>query len=313
MVLYLGLLWHLARLTVELSAAKKAKYLAAITEWRSRITHVLLDVQKLYGKLLHSCLVVPAGRAYLTSLETMLRVCANSPFMPYHAVRHIKEDLDWWEERLSKPFVGRPIPQPPSLIDLHAFSDASTSVGIATVINGHWRAWTLRPGWRTLNGQRDIGWAEAVGFELLVLTILDNFVDNNAPSHFRVFCDNQGVVLGWKTGRSRNRETNLVFRRIQQRLEQLDVPVSFHLEYIPSADNPADGPSRGIFPPRRFLLPPVILPGNLPELLADADLSAPPPNNTIHSHHRADGEQLDETENWSWGEELIRYRDAWQD
>lgn len=306
-VLYLGLMWNLAKLTVQLSAAKKAKYLAAIAEWRSHVTHVLLDVQRLYGKLLHSCLVVPTGRAYLTAMETMLRVCGNSPFMPHHAVRHLEEDLNWWEQRLSQPFVGRSIPQPPTLIDLHAFSDASSSVGIAIVIDGHWRAWTLHPGWRTLHGQRDIGWAEAVGVELLLLTILDNYVDVNASSHFRLFCDNQGIVLGWKTGRSRNRETNLVFRRIHQHLEQLDDLVGVHLEYVPSAENPADGPSRGVFPPRRFLLPPVVLPGDLPSLLVDADLSIPPPDNAVSSHSAIDGEQVDGTEGWNWGEELIRY------
>lgn len=94
MVLYLRLLWNLVRLMVKLSVAKKMKYLAAIMEWQSYITHVLLDIQRLYRKLLHFCLVVLIGRAYLMSLETMLRVCANSPFMPHHAVKHLKEDFN---------------------------------------------------------------------------------------------------------------------------------------------------------------------------------------------------------------------------
>jgi hypothetical protein len=68
-----------------------------------------------------------------------------------------------------------------------------------------------------------------------------------------------------------------------------------------------------VFPPRRLLLPPVVLPGDLPSLLVDADLSTPPPNITVSSHSPIDGEQVDGTERWNWGEELIRYRDAWRD
>lgn len=43
-VLYLGLMWNLARLMVQLLATKKAKYLMAIAEWHTHNMHVLLDV-----------------------------------------------------------------------------------------------------------------------------------------------------------------------------------------------------------------------------------------------------------------------------
>jgi hypothetical protein len=39
---------------------KRTKYLAAITEWEKERTHNLLDTQRLYGKLLHATLVIPA-------------------------------------------------------------------------------------------------------------------------------------------------------------------------------------------------------------------------------------------------------------
>jgi len=58
-VLFIGLLWDLPRLTVGLGDAKKAKYLAAIVEWSSVQMHILLDIQQLYGKLLHACLSYP--------------------------------------------------------------------------------------------------------------------------------------------------------------------------------------------------------------------------------------------------------------
>jgi hypothetical protein len=82
---------------------------------------------------------------------------------------------------------------PGELVDCGAFSDASSGVGITIVVGQRWRAWRLLPGWRSQDGEKDIQWAEAVGFELLVLALT-----RNAPagSHFKVFGDNRGVVEG---------------------------------------------------------------------------------------------------------------------
>ena len=146
--------------------AKKQKYLEAITTWQNRRTHTLEDVRKIYGKLLHASLVVTAGRAYLIRLEAMLKLFDSHPFMPRTPPRGTAADLDWWRDKLSQPLLSRAIPGPCELHDPHAFSDASSGVGIGIVINGHWRAWRLLPGWDA--EKRDIGWAEAVSFELLI-------------------------------------------------------------------------------------------------------------------------------------------------
>lgn len=124
----------------------------------------------------------------------------------------------------------------------------------------------MLPGWRTRDGQREIGWAEAVGFELLIAQICAGGVLARA---YRVYGDNQGVVEGWGNGRSRNREVNEVFKRIHGLIESIAESVSFYPEYIRSADNPADGPSRGIFPPLHLLLPYVPIPEALSHLIID--------------------------------------------
>ena len=80
---YIGFVWNLQERTVKLSPEKATKYLRSIEDWRSRPAHRLEDVQKLYGKLLHTASLVPAGRAYLTGLERMLAVCTEKPFMPH--------------------------------------------------------------------------------------------------------------------------------------------------------------------------------------------------------------------------------------
>lgn len=59
--IYIGFEWNLQTLTVSLSPPKVTKYLEAITSWHKHDRHVLQDVQSLYGKLLHTCAVIPQG------------------------------------------------------------------------------------------------------------------------------------------------------------------------------------------------------------------------------------------------------------
>lgn len=198
---------------VEISLAKKKKYMEVIADWHSRKMHTLLNIQQLYNKLLHTSLVVPAGCAYITSLETMLGVCSSCPFVPHHAIKHLNTNLSWWDTKLTLPFLGKCITHPTSFHDIHGFSDASLSIGIGIIIHGHWQAWILHPGWQTQNRQHDISWAECIGFELLMLTILDN-LPTDAEQHFCLFCNNQGVINAWHNGHSHNWEINTMFHNI---------------------------------------------------------------------------------------------------
>ena len=250
--------------TVSVLPSKQLKYKEAIQEWRSRRTHTLEEVRKLYGKLLHTCLVIPDGRAYLTSLEAMLGSFGNRPFTPHHAPRDTATDLDWWLQTLSSPNLTRAIPGPHPVTDCSAFSDASSGIGIGIVIQGRWRAWRLVPGWNQEG--RDIGWAEAIGFELLVRTLL---TASNHGCCYKVYGDNRGVVEGLWKGRSKNKSVNTVFKRIHN-LSTLH-RCSFVTRYVPSDENPADGPSRAVFPPRQLLLPPVQIPHELHALIIDYD------------------------------------------
>lgn len=249
---YIGLMWNLAQNEVFLAGEKKLKYLQAIRIWRERTAHVLINIQQLYGKLLHATLVVPKGRAYLTSLEAMLRLAAVKPFLPQRPVKRLAADLDWWEILLQKSFVGRAIPSPLLLHDPATFSDASSSTGIAIIIGNRWRVWTLRKGWQTLNGEKDIGWAEAVGFELLVQYLIQM---GGSERNFKVYGDNQGVIEGWRNGRSRNTAVNSVFRRVFSLIDNSSEPYSFHPTYVTSKHNPADRPSRGVYSGTELMLP----------------------------------------------------------
>src|SRR5277367_4917932 len=147
---YLGFEWDLSQRTVAIPERKKTKYKAAIEDWLLRPTHALDEAQKLYGKLLHACLVLPSGRAYLTCLEGLMASFSSNPFVPHHAPRHTSSDLSWWLNELSSPTVSHPIPGPAIVTDRAAFSDASLGFGIGIVIGDRWRAWRLVPGWQTV-------------------------------------------------------------------------------------------------------------------------------------------------------------------
>ena len=261
---YLGFEWNLSERTMAIPERKKAKYRAAIEDWLPRPTHNLDDVQQLYGKLLHACLVLPAGRAYLTCLEGFMASFSSNPFIPHHAPRHTSSDLSWWLDELRSPAVSRPIPGPAFVTDRDAFSDASSGFGIGVVIGDQWRAWRLVPGWKA--DGRDIGWAEAIGFELLTRSLCATSVPGQ---FFKVFGDNRGVVEGWWKGRSRNWETNRVFRRVH------DISsthrCTFITRYVTSGQNPADGPSRGLYPPIARLLPACGIPDPLRKFIVDFD------------------------------------------
>lgn len=267
--IFTGLLWDLENRTVTLPENKKAKYSSAITVWQSSRTHTLQEVAKLHGKLLHASLVVPAGRAYLTGLETMVGIFGDRPFMPRTPPRQTVEELIWWQNILNNPIPPRPIPGPVEVHDPNAYSDASSTIGIAVVINQRWRAWRLAPNWKAEG--RDITWAEAIGLELLV-AYLPQLLPHHR--HFKVFGDNRGVVEGWWKGRSRNQPTNQAFRRIHTTCETSNIVI--HTRYVESASNPADGPSRGIYPNRNLLLPPLPIPPQIRHLILDFDAPRSP-------------------------------------
>jgi hypothetical protein len=186
--------------------------------------------------------MLPRGWAYLTGLEAMLGIFKDTPFKPRHPPHGTQADLAWWYHifSLSTP-ISREISPPVDPIDVQAFSDVSSSIGIGIVIGSGWHAWRLLPGWQS--DRRDIGWAEAIGFELLVQTLSKL---GTWAQQIRIYGDNKGVIEGWWKGRSCNPETNAVFRCIHDIVEQ--TANTFYTQYVPSKNNPADSPSRGIYP-----------------------------------------------------------------
>ena len=162
------------------------------------------------------------------------------------------------------------------ITDVGGFSDASSTTGVGIVVSDKWRAWRLLPSWKS--GGRDIGWAEAVAMELLIRSIL------NASSYqgIQVYGDNTGVVEGWWSGRSRNAETNRVFKRIHYLLDGHGAVLK--TKYVNTRNNPADGPSRGVFSPTHLRLPPVEIPDDVKPYIIDFDAPTHPSEDPTTQH-----------------------------
>ena len=131
----------------------------------------------------------------------------------YHSPRGLQKDLEWWVNEPWQPILSTTIPQPVSPYNLDTFSDASFEFGIMITIGDKWRAWCLIPGWKTLDGQQDTRWAEAIAFECLVRYLTNT---HRKKQHFLVHGDNRGVVEGWWNGRSCSRPINKVFKRLHE-------------------------------------------------------------------------------------------------
>lgn len=239
---YLGFLWDLDNKLVSLTEHKQAKYCQAIREWNQATKHTLEETEKLHGKLLHATHIIPKGRAYLVGLERLMATQRDRPHIPLTPPRGTSFELEWWLLSLSSPSPLRPIPAPTPVIDVNAFSDASSGTGIAFLVGQKWKAWRLLPGWQS--DGRDIAWAESIALELMAHGVV---AEQGQAKAFRLHCNNRVVVEGWHKGRSRNRHVNLTFRRLHDLADQTNC--TFLTRYVPSALNPADGPSRGHFPP----------------------------------------------------------------
>jgi hypothetical protein len=247
---YIGFFWDLSAKVVELPEKKKLKYLERLASWTHQSAHTVKDTESLIGTLNHVCLVVPEGRSRMVSLYNF-----RGGFKSTHAAetrhrlsRDAGNDTEWWRCRLRDSFVGMKIIRPPDPLTIGVFVDASTSWGIGLVLDGKWLAWQLKEGWR--GGEREIGWAEMVAVELAIQTLVAGKYKN---CHIIVRSDNQGVVGALKAGKSRGSQQNMILREIVKLIQTNDLWIS--TLWIPTLENPADGPSRGVFPGKKLLCP----------------------------------------------------------
>jgi hypothetical protein len=260
---YLGMTWNLNKKGVYFASKKKEQYLAKIANWNIGVPITKKEVESMIGTLNHCSMILIASRTHLPSLYEFARHFNNSsnPFTTHHITARVNKDIEWWRSQLSAKFCGIIIRQPPPPLNLHICMDASTSWGIGFWMEGKWIAWRSIVGWKT-NGH-DTGRPEMVAIKLALHAVI---ASGHKNVHL-VFCsDNSGVVGAFKNSSSRNAPQNSILRRIIHLFHNHNLWIT--TAWIPTEDNPADGPSRGIFPPVEYLFSPLPkLPSHLSQFL----------------------------------------------
>src|SRR5882724_8034258 len=77
----------------------------------------------------------------------------------------------WWRDILAKGNGSHSLTTR-LCVDLDIWVDVSTDWGISLLVVDKWAAWQLSPRWKS--DDRDIGWAESVTLELVVMWLIQN-------------------------------------------------------------------------------------------------------------------------------------------
>ena len=238
---YLGFIWSLPEKTVQIPESKKLRYLLKLEPWRDGQKFSKKDTESVLGTLVHCSLAVPDGRSRLPSIARFAASFNHfsSPFVRRSPNPSVIADIQWWRSQLSADFCGSTLSKPPPVSTIEFWVDASSSWGIGIVFDDCWDAWKLIPGWNT--DGRNIGWAKFMAIELGLLFAVHKGFSN---IHFLIKSDNQGVIHAIEGGKSRSPEQNMVLQQITHLLTQHRLWISS--QYVPSLDNLADPPSRGL-------------------------------------------------------------------
>lgn len=241
-VTYIGFEWDVENKTVALPELKREKFQDRISTWLREARSVGVtrnDTEKLLGSLNHVALIHYTGRSFLPRVQQFLAAfVTESPFVKLHPSHSAISDMETWEYLLLIPRATRSL-LPCPLVDPDIWVDASTNWGVAIVVGHRWRAWKFRPGWKT--DQRGIGWAESVALEFAIYHLA---ATGHRQVTVKVRSDNTGAIGQYGKGRGRTTPTNECIRRSAEVLLRNNIRLCS--EYVRSAVNRADGPSRGV-------------------------------------------------------------------
>ncbi|KAE8242704.1 hypothetical protein A4X03_0g7984, partial [Tilletia caries] len=207
---YIGWVFDIARRKVILPRDKADKYKDRALPFTEGGKQSLKDTMKLLGSLQHVAYVSRDLRPWLSELSGFVAGWErNNPFQMRHVKPEVQREAAKWVAELSLvPFV-RSFARPTKVFEQKVWVDASSEWRIGVIVGDAWSAWSWTPGWDA--DGRNIGWAEAVALELglraaLALGARDSLV--------KFFSDNQGVLFGYKLGRSRGKQVNSVLKRV---------------------------------------------------------------------------------------------------
>ncbi|KAE8180281.1 hypothetical protein CF335_g9301 [Tilletia laevis] len=245
-VRYIGFEFNVHTFIVQLPEDKAAKYGERVLPF-AKSGHVRLkDVERVFGCLQHIVIMARDLGPHLADFAEFLGVFDRDDLFQHRFIpARVQDEAKVWLKALGSPLRRSfAAPGPPFPHDI--FVDASTEWGIGITSGERWAAFKFRPGWQ--QESRQILWAEAVALEFGLLVAIEM---GGAGHSILIHSDNQGVIGAFRFGRCRGRQANTVLKRIVN-LERAH-KFELRIKYVPTAINPADGPSRGEFPPGPML------------------------------------------------------------
>lgn len=241
-ITYIGFVWDFEAKTVSFPEEKRLTFLDRVTQWLRNAQEegvTMEDTEQLLGILGHVAYVHPAHRTLFRETNCFRHsfpaVVTSTPKKPGDDVI---EDMKEWQALLSIEGAYRSL-QIWEPLDPDIWVDASGDWGIALVVGDRWRAWRWLPGWKSES--REIGWAECIALEMAIRHI-GGMGTTEVTAKIR--SDNQGTIGQFKKGKGKNRPTNQCIRRATSVMTENKFAID--LEWVASADNRADGPSRGV-------------------------------------------------------------------
>ncbi|CAD6963477.1 unnamed protein product, partial [Tilletia caries] len=241
-ITYVGFCFDIPTRTVSLPDDKRERYRAQLTDWLHRSRFTLDEAEQLHGRLQHATFVHSAGRKRLAYFRLFLRQF-SSPTVSNYSLRYpprgIYSDLRWWSSALSSPGRSRNFSQDTTLADLQLSTDASLQWGIGVVCGSDQLILQLKP--QVIQGNQGILWAETIALEIGLRVAIDRGIQD---TRLAIYCDNAAVIAGGSSGHMRNEAAMESLLRIRELEASHNIDV--HPVYVPSAENPADSPSRGI-------------------------------------------------------------------
>ena len=241
---YIGVTWDLWNKRVYISDLKRVKYHKRVVDILARVANdgriLLAPLMTVHGCLMHITFVMRLGRSRLPSLQRAIQGYTDN-FRPRKLSSGAQSDLIWWRDQLASPGAYYSLHDRGQAVDRRIFVDASKKWGIGLRVDDAYMAWKWKDG-ALGTGGRDIGGAESIAIEFVLHYLQAIGIRNELVL---VRADNKGSNAAHDKGRGRNMWSNAAIQRGWEIGHNTGLELD--IQYIASADNPADQVSRGDF------------------------------------------------------------------
>ena len=231
---YLGFLSDSEREVFHLKPEKKANFILFLNEILAHPFIRVKTLQRLAGKCVSFSLAVPAAKLFTREMNRAISTGLMRPDKSVPLTGKLREEVSHWLflEQWDDPLPWR--------------EERHFSIAIATnASNSGWGGHVIAPFksevsdyWLGEECQWDIATKEAVAID----KVLNSFAEQFRNARVDAQVDNKVVVSAWNNNSGRSSQLNGALKTLFFTTSRLNVLL--HLSYIPSAENPADAPSR---------------------------------------------------------------------